>query len=158
MRLSIRDIASTVRTFTERHRKAYWRQNLEGACAPSAKLLGHLLGQCNSLEARFVTGVFNEQRRKELIPEDSMHAWIILPTETIVDVTATQFGLQYPKVVVAKRGSRIWSLYTGLAFDDEAEEIVLNYWGWRQDDLDYLVSLWQIEGQAYMETAVAIEV
>ena len=153
---TIHEIASTVRVFTERH--GSWPADLNGACASSAWLLIRLLREQGHYP-RLSVGVFDDYK-EELETCDCTHAWVTLHTETIVDVTATQFGKRYPRVVVAKRGSKIWKKYTELASDDEAEQVILGTWGWSPESLTRLSAQWTLEKKAFVKEpeAVAIEV
>jgi hypothetical protein len=139
------ELAVAVRDFTEAKReKYYWPANLEGACASASYLLARLL-QRHKFRARFAVGVLKPKGRFEahvLDATHSEHAWVELEGPAIIDVTATQFGRKYPRVLVTDPEGVYWDHYITLATGPQAVRTVLDEWGWSSPDLSCLKRDW----------------
>ncbi len=139
-------LATEVREFAELHRKEYgWDRDLMGACASASYLLAWLLQQ-RKVRASLAVGFIGESiSTVPTLRSHGNHAWVVLADKTVLDVTATQFGRLYPRVVMAAEGQTYWWRYTQLATGRVATNAILDPtdWQWTKRELSCLKWDWK---------------
>lgn len=105
------------------HEKGYWDSTLGGLCAVASDLLIRTL-QARGITSKLVCGnlLFNDRR------EGGSHCWVECGGY-IVDVTATQFGAQFPEVFILSVQNSRHQIYWPLLFGDEAyAHVMMSDW------------------------------
>lgn len=145
------ELANKVRVFAELERHTYgWGEALANACACTSYLLMVLLRQ-KKIKSQMVVGILHPPAPtiRKLDVSDAEHAWVVLENKTILDVTATQYGANYPRVIVAPKGTTFWHKYTPLASGPRAVKEIISGWEWSQEKLTRLHKGWVAKSREF---------
>ena len=102
-------IAKKARALTEKFAKKHpdigYPEDLSCYCAIGSRIL-HLLAEKNGYELEFIQGYFGDvfDSDRKLTSSSINHCWLEYKGH-VVDITATQFGIQAPVHVVSRRNT-----------------------------------------------------